>query len=105
VVEAEGGEATGCTERAGRGAPTKSRVGEGDNKISIAREAIIALGKTSGPCTWRSASGFSSTQSRRTGLTVRSKATKVPQTSWSSWRRTRTGTGPRTGAAVEVGVP
>jgi hypothetical protein len=47
----EGGEATGCVERSRGGAPTKSLVVEGDNKVSIAREAITALGKTSGPGT------------------------------------------------------
>jgi hypothetical protein len=46
----EGGEATACVERAKGGAPTKSRVGEGDNMVSSAREAITALGKTRSPC-------------------------------------------------------
>jgi hypothetical protein len=57
VGEGEGGEATGCAERPRGGAPTKAQVGEGDNKVSIAREAIIVLGKTSGPGTWRPACG------------------------------------------------
>jgi hypothetical protein len=43
----EGGEATGCAKRA-RGC---------DNRVSIAREAIRALGKTSGPDTWWPACG------------------------------------------------
>jgi hypothetical protein len=51
VGEREGGEAMGCAERAKGGPLTKSRVGEGDNKVSIPREAITALGKTSGPGT------------------------------------------------------
>jgi hypothetical protein len=52
VGEGEGGEATGSAKRAWGGASTKSQVGEGDNKVSIAREAITTLGKTSGPSTW-----------------------------------------------------
>jgi hypothetical protein len=47
VGEEEGSEATGCAER-DRG---------GDNRVSIAREAITALRKTSGPGTWRSTCG------------------------------------------------
>jgi hypothetical protein len=57
VGEGEGGEATGCAERARGCAPTKSLVGEGDNKVLIAREASTALGKTSGPGTWQPACG------------------------------------------------
>jgi hypothetical protein len=53
----EGGEATGCAERATGGAVTQSLVGEGDNKVLIARESITALGKTNGPCTWWPACG------------------------------------------------
>jgi hypothetical protein len=41
----------GCKERARGGAPTKPLVGEGDSKVSIAREAITSRGKTSGPGT------------------------------------------------------
>jgi hypothetical protein len=36
---------------------TKSLVGEGDNKVLIAREVTTALGKTSVPGTWRPACG------------------------------------------------
>jgi hypothetical protein len=55
--EGEGGEATGCAERDRGGAVTKSLVGEGDNKVSIAREVTTALGKTSDLGTWRPACG------------------------------------------------
>lgn len=37
-----------CAERARGGAPTEALVGKGDNKGSIAREAIIVRGKTRG---------------------------------------------------------
>jgi hypothetical protein len=47
VGEGEGGEATECAKRARGGALTKSLVGEGDNKVSIAREAITPLGRQS----------------------------------------------------------
>jgi hypothetical protein len=43
----------GCAERARRGAPTVPLGGEEDSVGSIAREAIIARGKTSGPSTLR----------------------------------------------------
>ena len=49
VGEGGGGEGTMCAERARGGAPTEPLGGEGDNKVSIAREAITARGKTSGP--------------------------------------------------------
>jgi hypothetical protein len=57
VREGEGGEATGCAERTRGGAPTKARVGEENTKVSIAREAIAARGKTRGLDTWRPACG------------------------------------------------
>jgi hypothetical protein len=38
--EGEDGEAIGCVKRTMGGALTKSLVGEGDNKVSSAREAI-----------------------------------------------------------------
>ena len=53
----EGGEAMGGAEKPRGGASTKAWVGDEDTKVSIAREAIIARGKTSGPCTWRPACG------------------------------------------------
>jgi hypothetical protein len=43
----------GCEERAKGGASTEPLGGEGDNKVSIDREARTTLGKTSGPCMWR----------------------------------------------------
>jgi hypothetical protein len=66
VREGGGGEGMVCVERARGGAPTEPLGGEGDNKVSVAREAITARGKTSGPGAFRSALGWSSTQSRRT---------------------------------------
>jgi hypothetical protein len=38
-------------------AMTQSLVGEGDNKVSIAREVIINLRKRSGPSTWQPTCG------------------------------------------------
>jgi hypothetical protein len=46
-----GGEGTGCKERARRGALAVPLGGEGDNKVSIVKEAITAWEKTSGPST------------------------------------------------------
>jgi hypothetical protein len=48
VGEGEGGEAMRCEERAKGGTPTEPLGREGDNKGSIAREAIIVRGKTRG---------------------------------------------------------
>jgi hypothetical protein len=39
-------------ERQGRGSDTEPLGGEGDNKVSIVREAIAPLGKTSDLCAW-----------------------------------------------------
>jgi hypothetical protein len=47
-----GAEDIGCEKRATRCAPIEPLEGGGDNKVSIVREAIIALGKTSGPGAW-----------------------------------------------------
>jgi hypothetical protein len=57
VGKGEGGKATRCAKRAREGAPTRSGLGEGDNKVSITREAITTLGKTSSPGTWRPTCG------------------------------------------------
>lgn len=42
----------GCKERDRVGALTEPVGGEGDNKVSIIREAIAPLGKTSDLCAW-----------------------------------------------------
>ena len=51
VGEGDSGEAVGCAERARGGALTWLLGGEGDNRGSIAREAITVRGKTRGPGT------------------------------------------------------
>jgi hypothetical protein len=53
----EGCEAMECAKRTRGDAPIKLLVGEGDNKVSIAKEAIRARGETSGRGTWRPACG------------------------------------------------